>query len=241
MQKNTVMFVVFSTLFLMSWYLFFQPKPTEQFIQQTNKSENQNITTQSNKEVKLNIEKQETEQLFNVNQVKEEEITIESDNYKVIFSNKGASIKNWFIKEKNGSLVDLVLPEASPILGNFPGSVYEIKEQTKDKIVFAYTSNQNWKIIKTFNLSQKNLHKLDIELAKLKEDAKLPEIELNWGPGLGTDNKELKENISVTRILGYTSSMPAKLEKIKTENNPAQLYKWIAIDNRYFLAAFMPS
>jgi hypothetical protein len=33
----------------------------------------------------------------------------------------------------------------------------------------------------------------------------------------------------------------AKLEKIKTENNPAQLYKWAAIDNRYFLAAFIPS
>lgn len=27
MQKNTVMFVVFSTLFIMVWYMFFMPKP----------------------------------------------------------------------------------------------------------------------------------------------------------------------------------------------------------------------
>ena len=72
------------------------------------------------------------------------------------------------------------------------------------------------------------------------KDAKLPEVEFNWGPGLGTDDKELKENISVTRVVGYTSTKPAKLEKIKTESNPAQLYKWVAIDNRYFLAALIP-
>ena len=30
MQKNTVMFVVFSTLFLMGWYILFQPKPINQ-------------------------------------------------------------------------------------------------------------------------------------------------------------------------------------------------------------------
>lgn len=62
-----------------------------------------------------------------------------------------------------------------------------------------------------------------------------------WGPGLGTDNKEQKENTSVTRILGYTSAMPAKLEKLKIQNTQAQLYKWVAIDNRYFLTAFIPT
>jgi len=242
MQKNTVMFVVFSTLFLMLWYVFFQPKPSQQqLMQQINKQENQSVTA-----VKPDGKKEETTAVSSpvsaqVKEIKEQEITVEKENYKIVFSNKGASIKNWFIREKNGSFVDLVLPEAAPVLGNFPGSVYEITEQTKDKLTFSYTSRENWKITKTYNLSDNYLHKLDVQLEKLKDDAKLPDVEFNWGPGLGTDNKELKENVSVTRVLGYTSSMPAKLEKIKTENNPAQLYKWAAIDNRYFLAAFIPS
>lgn len=242
MQKNTVMFVVFSTLFLMLWYVFFQPKPSQQqLMQQINKQENQSVTA-----VKPDGKKEETTAVSSpvsaqVKEIKEQEITVEKENYKIVFSNKGASIKNWFIREKNGSFVDLVLPEAALVLGNFPGSVYEITEQTKDKVTFSYTSRENWKITKTYNLSDNYLHKLDVQLEKLKDDAKLPDVEFNWGPGLGTDNKELKENVSVTRVLGYTSSMPAKLEKIKTENNPAQLYKWAAIDNRYFLAAFIPS
>ncbi|MGE4385132.1 MAG: membrane protein insertase YidC [Endomicrobiaceae bacterium] len=242
MQKNTVMFVVFSTLFLMLWYVFFQPKPAQQLMLQQNKSESQNINA-----VQLSPDDKKEEKTIKksvqapVKEIEEQDVTVEGNDYKVVFSNKGASVRNWFIREKNGSFVDLVLPETAPILGNFPGSVYEITEQTENKVVFSYVSRENWKIVKTYSLSGNHLHKLDIQLEKLKEDAKLPEIELNWGPGLGTDIKELRENVSVTRVLGYTSSMPAKLEKIKTENNPAQLYKWVAIDNRYFLAAFMPS
>ncbi len=244
MQKNTVMFVAFSTLFLMFWYMFFQPKtPVQSVTQQVNTSQSvASIPEQKQtdfQQIELNKNKQNSEDILKP--VQERDITVEKENYKIVFSNKGASVKHWFIKEKNGSFVDLVLPEASPVMGNFPGSVYEIIEQTNDKIVFSYVSAQNWKIIKTYTLSDQYLHNLDIRLEKTAQDAKLPEIELNWGPGLGTDEKELKENASVTRVLGYTSAMPAKLEKIKTETNPAQLYRWVAIDNRYFLASFIMS
>jgi YidC/Oxa1 family membrane protein insertase len=95
-----------------------------------------------------------------VKEIKEQEITVEKENYKIVFSNKGASIKNWFIREKNGSFVDLVLPEAAPVLGNFPGSVYEITEQTKDKVTFLIL-REKMEITKTYNLSDNYLHKLD--------------------------------------------------------------------------------
>jgi YidC/Oxa1 family membrane protein insertase len=223
--------------------MFFQPKQNEQ--QALLQQQQQTVTqqqTQSSQEVsvtsKENVSKQEI--ISNIQNIPEEEITIETDKYKAVFSNKGAAIKHWYIKEKNDTLVDLVLPEASPVLANFPGSVYEIVEKTDSKLVLSHTSIQNWKITKTFDLSKDYLHAIDIKLEKLTQDAKLPEIEFNWGPGLGTDDKELKENVSVTRVIGFTSTKPAKLEKIKTEANPAQLYKWVAIDNRYFLAAFIP-
>jgi len=242
MQKNTVMFVVFSTIFLLLWYFLFQPKP-EQIYQQINpaQQESKPILTEQSKE-KTSAIKTEAEinnKIVETN-LKESEFILENENCKVVFSNKGAAVKHWFIKEKNDSFVDLVLPEASPVLGNFPGSVYEVTNSGKDEITFEYTSAQGWKIVKTFKLSPDYLHKLNIKLFKLKENAVLPDIDMNWGPGIGTDDKELKENESVTRILGYTSAMPAKLEKLKSQNNPSQLYKWVAVDNRYFLSLFMP-
>ncbi|WP_413853904.1 membrane protein insertase YidC [Candidatus Ruminimicrobium bovinum] len=241
MQKNTVMFVVFSTVFLLLWYFLFQPKP-EQIYQNLNSSDsiNQTAVSEQKKEPEIKSEIATKENKIIETSAKESEFVLENDNYKVVFSNKGASVKHWFIREKNGSFVDLVLPEAAPVLGNFPGSVYEVINSSKDEISFEYTSPEGWKIVKTFRMSREYFHKLDIKLFKLKDTAVLPDIDINWGPGLGTDEKELKENESVTRILGLTSSMPAKLEKLKSQNNPAQLYKWVAIDNRYFLSLFMP-
>ncbi len=246
MQKNFILFVVCSTISIILWFLFFQPAsaptPTQQQVATQQKTDTSYQTgTEIQPEIKTDSHLAKEKETVNVTQVEEKEIVIEKQNYKVVFSNKGASIKHWFLKEKNGSFVDLVLPEAQPVLGNFPGSVYELSEQTEDKLTFIYVSKQNWKITKTFTLSPEYLHNLDIKIEKLVEDAVLPAIDLNWGPGLGTDQKELKENTTVTRVLGYTSTMPAKLEKIKTENNPAQLYKWVSIDNRYFLAALIPS
>ncbi len=246
MQKNTVMFVLFSTVFLLLWYMFFQPKPVEQqFLQQQNQQqESATVARQEQfsdidiKNETLNPKSQNVS--LPVKEIKEEEIILETEKYKAVFSNKGAAIKNWYIKEKDGTLTDLVLPEASPVLANFPGSVYETVEKTDSKLVLSYNYMQSWKITKTFDLSKEYMHAVNVKLEKLKQDAKLPEIEFNWGPGLGTDDKELKENVSVTRVLGYTSTKPAKLEKIKEENNPAQIYKWVAIDNRYFLAALIP-
>ncbi len=241
MQKNMIKFILWTTICLLAWYLFFQPKQNEQ---QLLLQQQETVTQeQSDNNTAITDEKTFAKQeaaVQPVKNIKEEEIEIETEKYKAVFSNKGAAIKHWYIKEQNDALVDLVLPESSPVLANFPGSVYEIIEKTDTKLVLSYTSTQNWKITKTFDLSKDYLHAMDIKLEKLTEDAKLPSIEFNWGPGLGTDAKELKENVSVTRVIGYTSTKPAKLEKIKTESNPAQLYKWVAIDNRYFLAALIP-
>lgn len=242
MQKNTAMFVICSTIVLLVWYMYMQPKQNEQQMLLQQQQQQSTVQTQENKNQELNItnedkfvSKQEV-----VENIKEEEIILETEKYKAVFSNKGAAIKHWYIKEQNDTLVDLVLPEASPVLANFPGSVYEIVEKTDTKLVLSHTSIQNWKITKTFDLSKDYLHAINIQLEKLSQDAKLPEIEFNWGPGLGTDTKELKENVSVTRVMGLTSTKPNKLEKIKEENNPAQLYRWVSIDNRYFLAALIP-
>lgn len=242
MQKDMLKFVVCTSIVLIAWYMLMQPKQNQQQMLLQQQQQQSTVQTQENKNQELNITNEDkfvSKQEVTEN-IKEEEIVLETEKYKAVFSNKGAAIKHWYIKEQNDTLVDLVLPEASPVLANFPGSVYKIVEKTDTKLVLSHTSIQNWKITKSFDLSKDYLHAINIQLEKLSQDAKLPEIEFNWGPGLGTDTKELKENVSVTRVMGLTSTKPNKLEKIKEENNPAQLYRWVSIDNRYFLTALIP-
>ncbi|MBQ2219322.1 MAG: hypothetical protein II417_00845, partial [Elusimicrobia bacterium] len=181
---NMFKFILFSCVFVGIWYFFSQPKQDAQqqmLQQQQQQAVTQSQDTSSQQTTISNEPVSKQEVVSNIKNIPEEEITIETDKYKAVFSNKGASIKHWYIKEQNNTFVDLVLPEASPVLANFPGSVYEIVEKTDSKIVMSHTSIQNWKITKTFDLSQDYLHAMEIKLEKLSEDAKLPEIEFNWG------------------------------------------------------------
>ena len=220
MQKNMLQFVLCTTAFLFIWFMFFQPKQNSQQTLVQEQTTTQTKEADNGKKVNITDKVSKNNVVLNKENVPEEEITIETEKYKVVFSNKGAAIRHWYIKERNNSLVDLVLPEAGPVLANFPGSVYKIVEKTDNKVVFSYTSIENWKITKTFDLSKDYLHAVDIKLEKLTQDAKLPEIEFNWGPGLGTDDKELKENISVTRIIGFTLTKPSDTSGIEiTKNN----------------------
>ena len=59
MQKNTFMFVLCSTVFLLVWFMFFQPKQNEQQIQL--QQQQQTVSQQQeNNNQELNIQKQET-------------------------------------------------------------------------------------------------------------------------------------------------------------------------------------
>ncbi|MDR3274549.1 MAG: membrane protein insertase YidC [Endomicrobium sp.] len=233
MQKNSILFVVVSAFTIFIWYFFLTPQkkqPYQQFEQPRNVSADLNSYEVKNTDLNKNV-------IDDIS--KEEQITVKTEQYKVILTNRGAAVLNWSIKEKDGKWVDLVFPESAPAMANFPGSIYKITAKSNKKIVFEYSSIEGWKITKTYNFSDFYMHNLNISIEKAKRTV-LPHIELEWGPGLGTDNKELKENISLTRVLAYTEAKPNKLKKLKTSSEIASIHKWTAIDNRYFLVAFIP-
>ncbi len=243
MQKNTIMFVVFSALAIFVWYYFFAPPPQQPQQQQSAKTETVKSESAAAYENKSELKSEDSKgsQLEKNAKTQEEKINIETDKYKAVLSNRGASVLSWSIKEKNGQWVDLVLPQAAPVMANFPGSNYKIVSKTNEKIVFEHTSHEGWKITKTYTLSPDSyMHNVTITLAKTKADAKLPQVELEWGPGLGTDTKELKENMAVTRAIAFTAAKPGKIRKLKNDTESAALFRWAAVDNRYFLAAFIP-
>ncbi|MCX5782608.1 MAG: membrane protein insertase YidC [Elusimicrobia bacterium] len=237
MQKNTFLAIFLSTLFLIVWWTYFQPKPAKvPVVPRTEVPAEQAIDIRKLGE----SPKISKEVLLENIATPEKEIIVETKKYRVVFTNRGAAIKSWIIKEINGNLVDLVLGKNSSVMATFPGSNYTVSQPEPFKIVFKHTSPQGWEIVKTYNLSKEYLHNLTIELKKIKKSAKLPYISVGWGPGLGTDYKELKENTGLIRVLGYTIAKPPKLEKLKNGEHSGTFYEWTAIDNRYFLAAFIP-
>jgi YidC/Oxa1 family membrane protein insertase len=241
MQKNTTLFIVCSALTIFAWYFFFTPKPQGPQYKQTGSEEQTRQEQVQPHKQDLSVKPGLKPASDSSQDIAEESIIVETDLYKAVFSNRGASVTSWSVKEKNGKWVDLVLPQAAPVMSNFPGSNYKIVSKSDNKIVFEYVSREGWKIIKTFSLSTASyMHNLNIALEKTDSLSALPAIELEWGPGLGTDEKELKENITLTRALAYTSAKPGKLQKLKKDAVQASLYRWTAIDNRYFLAAFIP-
>jgi YidC/Oxa1 family membrane protein insertase len=236
MQKNSILFITLSAFTVFMWYFFFAPL-TEQSYRQTAQPQSTAAISESedNKFESVDLNESDIDNIY----IKEEHVNIETEQYKAVLTNKGAGVLSWSIKEKNGQWLDLVFPESAPVMANFPSLTYKIVSKSDKKIVFEYASKEGWKIIKTYNLSNFYMHNLNIFIER-NGKTPFPQIDLKWGPGLGTDSKELKENVSLTRALIYTAAKPNKLKKLKDNFESASLCKWMAVDNRYFLAAFIP-
>ena len=237
MNKNTVLFLVLSVATIGLYFYFFPAtKPANQpAVSQTAPAA---VQTNANNENVQNAAAAQT-----VSNSKEQLTTFATDAYKVVFTNKGAAVKSWQIKERSGKWIDLVLHKDSTVLATFPDAAYTlVPQKLPNRIVFEYVSPEGWKIVKAYELSQTSLmHNLTVTLTKTRSTAKLPEVSLFWGPGLGTDERELRENSSQTRVIAFSSAKAGALEQIKKgESANAADFKWAAIDNRYFLVAFIP-
>ena len=132
-----------------------------------------------------------------------------------------------------------MLPSKIPALSTFPDANFFVLQKSENKIVFATALTNGTQIRKTYDLSQDYLHKLTISI-KSPTGIETP-INMPLVSGLGTIVSEEKENARLTRPIALTANKPKELHKLKTGSFDASDYKWIAIDNRYFLFAVIPS
>ncbi|MDR0401543.1 MAG: membrane protein insertase YidC, partial [Endomicrobium sp.] len=151
------------------------------------------------------------------------------------------AILSWLIKEKNGQLTDLVVKDSIPVMENFSNEVYDVVSRSNNKVIFEHVFANKCKIIKTYNFSNSYMHNLNFSIER-PANAHFKEISFKWGPGIGIDTKDIKENNATTKISAYNAlAIKNKLEKLKNVSKSTALYKWVAIDNKYFLAAFIPA
>ncbi|MDR0617428.1 MAG: hypothetical protein LBG23_01440, partial [Endomicrobium sp.] len=195
MQKNSFLFIVLSSITIFVWFFFLAPKDQHPVAQNNVQRQAVADGERTNNSSTLNAVNSTG------NYIDEEEVNVENETYKAVFTNKGAAVVSWSVKEKNGRWVNLVFPGSEPVMANFPGSVYKIVSKTDNKIVFEHVSKEGCKITKTYNLDKNYMHNLNILVEKTQDNVTVPQIDVSWGPGLGTDLKEEKENVSLTRVL----------------------------------------
>ncbi|MDR3243455.1 MAG: membrane protein insertase YidC [Elusimicrobiota bacterium] len=243
MKKNTLMFISFSVLTILLWNFVLSPQTPKNAPQQPVQEQTQNTAAaqpQTQAPTQQTAALPSSSKNIAATNAAQEIVNIETDKYKISLTNKGAAVSKWLIKEQGDRWIDLILPQTPPVLANFDFN-YKVISKNNEKVVFEYTSPDGWKITKTYSFSQDSyMHNIDIKTQKLNQNAVLPKIDLIWGPGLSTDDINMKENLSITRVGGFTAQKPRKYKTIKNEDRAASDFSWVAIDNRYFLAAFIP-
>lgn len=229
MEKNTILAVLLSTVFIVVWMTFFTPKqPVPPPAPQTA------AVSQP-----APVSREQAPAAQPAKNAPDREVAVETKNYKAVFSSRGASVKSWTLKERGGQPVELALGKDSRFLSTFAGMNFSLVSGSGNKIVFQGSTASGYRVTKTFELSDQFLHSLKIDISGPAKQAGA--LSLDLGPGLGTDEKEKGENAKLTRELLMPAAKGEKLKVLKPGDYPAAGMKWAAIDNRYFLAAVIPS
>ncbi len=156
----------------------------------------------------------------------------------LLLASRGGGLKHWLISFKNEK-VDLVnTPDTLPRpLSSFSDNAFQITSQGNQAVMTAALPN-GLQLTKTLRLNDSDfLHDVTYRFRNPTGRAiDVKDWDWGWGPGLGTAENEHKENARLTRVL-----TPGK-EKVHVmhENDQPAPGLWVAIDNRYFLVAFIP-
>ncbi len=161
---------------------------------------------------------------------------------KVRISPKGAAVVSWQYQEPLGT-VELVRDPQPGFLATFPELTFS--PDKADPLTWRARRADGLSVVKRFVPApdEKTLPQVEVTLV---DEAKKPVQTGPWsisvGPGLGTILSEEKENPKVTRAIGLTpgqGALAGKVETFKPGEHPGA-FRWVAVDNRYFLAALLP-
>src|SRR6266404_1069507 len=186
----------------------------------------------------------------------ETETVISSGLYEVHFTNRGAVATNWLLKnfESNGKELDLVNPLATAQTG-WPFAIYSDDETVRSPLAGAlYTVTATSKTAPstvTFEYGDGSLHarkefhfepdsyvvRVSTEVTR---DGRPVVHELSWRGGFG-DRSVQDYNLGTSVILTAGEKQDRKgIKDVKTDAHVAGPFSYVAIEDHFFVAAFMP-
>jgi len=158
---------------------------------------------------------------------------------------RGATIVSFLYPEPLGR-VELVSNPDQGLFSTFSALEFKRDASVKNGIVYAASRPDGLKISKQF------LPGAGTVLPRVRVVATNPTRQaldigawdLTVGPGLGTISTEMEENADLLRAIALTpASRPGlngHIEDLKPGANTGP-FRWVGVDNRYFLAALLPS
>lgn len=153
---------------------------------------------------------------------------------------RGAGIVSCLYEGPLGD-IELVEEPWPGLFSTFPNLSFTPQRKGDGSVDFTALRQDGVEVTKTFLPGRDtNLPRLRITLTNTTDQPLATGAwTLTIGPGLGTTETEQKENKKVWRAIGLTPAKKGSRGKIE-EFDPGRqkgVYRWVAVDNRYFLAA----
>jgi YidC/Oxa1 family membrane protein insertase len=194
--------------------------------------------------------------------------TVENDNYSIVFTNRGAQVQHWILKDKkyldsSGKPLDMVQVQSSQRFG-FPLSIFtydqglttQVNESlyrasatgtltAPNSLTFHYSGN-GVDVVKTFHFDSSYVVTAEVQVKRNGEPVRAL---LQWPAGLG-DMEEFEGHAGgvpgLTRTPAqFAWSLDGKQDTLaaaKVSNNSTLegSYEYVAAADLYFAAAFLP-
>ncbi len=273
MEKRLLLAIVLSFLILILYQILFSPKrPQEETPQQIQDIETQpppKPSVESQLPSPTTAEPQEPleEKIITepTSETTEFQIVIDTPLYSAVWSNKGAVLKSWRLKEyKDDDKNDLELvSQQTEDFGTFPfalhtddpsfdslinGSLYtfsnrkmDLMEGQEGELRFQYADEEGNRIEKIFNF-QGGKYTFDVRMNVWKKQQKIDPRFL-WGPSLGNPSaQDEKRRFGGSRgIAVFTGEKIRRNEerKYKPERSRFNFVQWAAYEDNYFTALFL--
>lgn len=272
MEKRLLLAIVLSFLILIGYQALFvkhEPVP-EQVPEQITATKPQPETPLPKKEPPQTEEAPkptEPEDFEAISDEREEQIVVDTSLYRAVWSNKGAVLKSWRLKEhKDAEGEDLeIVSNQAEVRGIFPFSVrtddpafdqsinsaffkasqykLDLSSGKSGTILFQFADDKGTRVEKTFTFREGH-YDFDIGVKTWKNGQEI-DSSLLWGPSIGNPRPEdQKKRFGGSQgIAVHTGESVVHVEerKYKPEQSLFTFVNWAAYVDQYFTALFITS
>jgi YidC/Oxa1 family membrane protein insertase len=267
-MSSMLFFTMVALAVLLGYQYFFQPKPTPPATQPQSQAAQapQSAAAASPAQPQLAAGAVQTATTTPaITAAAETLTTVENAHYKIVFSNKGAQVKQWILKnykDSAGKALDMVQPQAAAKFG-LPLSFYtyepalttQLNEslyqasatgyvQAPNTLTFHYAAN-GLDVIKTFRFDTSFV--ITVETQVMRNGAPVRAL-VAWPSALGDMEEFLPSSKTRNTVLTPTEFIwsidgkqdTTKSAKVGGNATLEQPYEYAAITDLYFATAFLP-
>jgi YidC/Oxa1 family membrane protein insertase len=263
-MRSTLIFTMVILVALLGYQYFFKPKPATPAPQTQSQAQQPAAQTAASQALPP-AQLQAPAAVPAVAAAAETLTTVENEHYRITFTNKGAQVKQWILKDykdTSGRTLDMVQQQAAAKFG-LPLSFYtyepaltaQLNEAlyqpsatgevlAPNSLTFRYVAN-GLDVVKTFHFD--STYVVTIE-TQVKRNGSPVRALVSWPSGLGDMEEFLPTSSTRAQVptpSQFAWSLNGKQDsetasKVKGEATLDQPYSYAAITDLYFAAAFLP-